>query len=76
MRTWVLPPIEELDNYLLMRVLVVGGPGTGKSSIVKRFTEKKWFDTPHEEGIEYRTCYRFYNGEKDLLKFLLVDVPR
>lgn len=65
----------DLDNFLLIRVIVVGTKGVGKSSISKLFTERKWQDEPHEEGIEYRPCYRFFNDQRDFVKFLIVDVP-
>ena len=48
----------------------------GKTSIARRFTERKWFDEPCKDtGIEYRPCYRFLNDKKDFIKFFLVDCP-
>ncbi|KAJ3449945.1 ras-related protein rab-4a [Anaeramoeba flamelloides] len=60
------------NNEMLFKLIIVGSLGTGKTSILNRFIENKFFsDCPHTIGVEFET--KLLNIGKDRVKVQFWD---
>ena len=74
--------LEGEKNYLytpvrfhVFKIHCVGTCKVGKTSIVKRFTTKKWEPSYPDRGIEYNTIETWVDKGSAYIHFKVVDCP-